>query len=259
MSSTSPRPILKRTSSSAHPASAVLSSSSSYHPSNCDRDRTRYAVHFPPSPTLTRTFSVYSSTTYDRSPIVVGPNTCALPERGCPGRTYTLEEDSSHRGDQRKRSSAKGRHAHPRSMGGSLGLGQLSGDEPREVDQHPQNIPPPLIPDLSSSESDDSDSLLSFTSQYMYIPNSSSTPVQDPFDGRCATPTPFSYSRDVSRQRRRVRSPSRTRRSSCSDRHDSDDERDTTRSTWNNYKNLSEKSPNSSILAVPDEGCFGGF
>ena len=48
----------------------------------------RNTVHFPPSPTLTRTFSARSPSTYDRSPIVVLPNICALPARGCPGRTY---------------------------------------------------------------------------------------------------------------------------------------------------------------------------
>ena len=42
-------------------------------------------VHFPPTPTLTSTEITHSPFTYDRAPIVVAPNLCALPERG--GRT----------------------------------------------------------------------------------------------------------------------------------------------------------------------------
>ncbi|KAF8320260.1 hypothetical protein DL93DRAFT_1817896 [Clavulina sp. PMI_390] len=45
-------------------------------------------VHFPPSPILTSTHVVDPPRLYDRSPIVVAPNTCAMPQRGCPGRTY---------------------------------------------------------------------------------------------------------------------------------------------------------------------------
>lgn len=45
-------------------------------------------VHFPPSPTLTSTHIVDPPRLYDRSPIVVAENSCAMPQRGCPGRTY---------------------------------------------------------------------------------------------------------------------------------------------------------------------------
>lgn len=45
-------------------------------------------VHFPPSPTLTSTHVVDPPRLYDRSPIVVAENSCAMPQRGCPGRTY---------------------------------------------------------------------------------------------------------------------------------------------------------------------------
>ncbi|KAF8903050.1 hypothetical protein CPB85DRAFT_1438499 [Mucidula mucida] len=61
-----PRPILKRT-----------PSQQPHHSS----------VHFPSSPLLTRTFDAPS---YDRTPIVVAPNSCALPERG--GRCYNLSD-----------------------------------------------------------------------------------------------------------------------------------------------------------------------
>jgi len=45
-------------------------------------------VHFPPSPTLASTHVVDSPRLYDRSPIIVSENSCAMPQRGCPGRTY---------------------------------------------------------------------------------------------------------------------------------------------------------------------------
>lgn len=39
-------------------------------------------VHFPPTPVLVSTHAAYSPRTYDRAPIAVSPNYCALPERG---------------------------------------------------------------------------------------------------------------------------------------------------------------------------------
>jgi len=109
--SDSPKPILKR---------------SATEPSN----RT-HGVHFPPSP-ATCTYSAYSSAAYDRSPIVVTPNNCALPERG--GRTYTLEESQPRRGI------SFARDFHPRALAFASSRSAL----------------PQLIPDLSS-ESDESD------------------------------------------------------------------------------------------------------
>jgi len=44
-------------------------------------------VHFPPTPSLTSTHIADSPRTYDRAPISISPNLCALPERG--GRVYT--------------------------------------------------------------------------------------------------------------------------------------------------------------------------
>lgn len=76
-----PRPILKR-------------------PSSASSSAEKHAVHFA---TLTSTFLVHSSAAYDRSPIVVAPNLCALPERG--GRTYLL--DDHHFGQQVVLSSSK--------------------------------------------------------------------------------------------------------------------------------------------------------
>ncbi|KAF9778884.1 hypothetical protein BJ322DRAFT_459217 [Thelephora terrestris] len=109
-----PRPILKRSNSSL------------------DRERKQAVVHFPPSPIISKTFVAHSPAIYDRSPIVVVPNSCALPERGCPGRTYTLERNC-------RRSNEFG------------GLRTLFGDESTE-----SLLPPPLIQDTSSSSSDES-------------------------------------------------------------------------------------------------------
>src|ERR1700733_16245891 len=127
----SPRPILKSTPTVPPPLN---------HP--------HHVVHFPPSPSLTtHTFSVYSSSAYDRSPIVVSPNTCALPERGCPGRTYNLDDDCQ-----------------TPSQRGQYGSGEL---HPRAFYNASRStsgsyrIPPPLIPDISSSESEESDEVTS--------------------------------------------------------------------------------------------------
>jgi hypothetical protein len=114
--SPTPRPILKRNCSSL------------------DRERKRAVVHFPPSPIISKTFVAHSPSTYDRSPIVVVPNSCALPERGCPGRTYTLD-----------------RNGHQRNEFG--GLRTLFSEDPAE-----RLLPPPLMQDTSSSSSSDESS-----------------------------------------------------------------------------------------------------
>lgn len=102
------KPILKRSSTTPTPSPSTPST----RPAT-----TRGVVHFPPSPTLTRTFSAYSATTYDRSPIVVPPNTCALPSRGCPGRTYVINSSPSRGGPSSPSfvAAKDGRHLHPRA------------------------------------------------------------------------------------------------------------------------------------------------
>ncbi|KAI0305917.1 hypothetical protein B0F90DRAFT_1814753 [Multifurca ochricompacta] len=156
-----PRPILKHSSQSYLDYSTKdksLSLSLSVIPRQC-----RNTVHFPPSPTLTRTFFAYSSSAYDRSPIVVLPNTCALPARGCPGRTYipgctaSSPPNSSPNSHTHKTvMKAKGKHMHPRR---ALGLGLGSEPTPDRTTTS-SVIPPPLVPDLSS-ESDESDGFTS--------------------------------------------------------------------------------------------------
>jgi len=72
-----PRPILKMPPSPTLMATSPLPFSSSRIPV-FDSPH----VHFPPTPTMTQTEITHSSFTYDRKPIVVLPNSCALPGRG---------------------------------------------------------------------------------------------------------------------------------------------------------------------------------
>ncbi|KAH9034678.1 hypothetical protein EDB84DRAFT_1486560 [Lactarius hengduanensis] len=155
ISAISPRPILKR-SSQSHPDNPTTLSPLRI-PRQCSN-----TVHFPPSPVLARTFSAYSSSTYDRSPIVVLPNICALPARGCPGRTYLpgctvpISPSTSPDSDAHKSAlKAKGKHMHPRC---ALSFGLVPEPTP-DCATDPLVMPPPLVPDVSS-ESDESDGLM---------------------------------------------------------------------------------------------------
>ncbi|KAJ6630148.1 hypothetical protein B0H10DRAFT_1985213 [Mycena sp. CBHHK59/15] len=142
----------------------------------------------PPSPTLTRTFSAHSPAAYDRSPIQVTPNSCALPARGCPGRTYYALEDCpapSHpslsastphnqkvRGHLHPRALARQEAAHPTpsSSASAFTYNHNYNDayavaaDPDDSERTPTRTAPlplpPLIPDLSS-ESDESDGFTS--------------------------------------------------------------------------------------------------
>ena len=153
MSVALPRPILKQ-SSQSHPNLSDDRPLSLRLSQQC-----RNTVHFPPSPTLTRTFSAHSPSTYDRSPIVVLPNICALPARGCPGRTYIpgcSVPNPSGSPDSHSRINSGGKHIHPRR---ALGFGIVQEATPVDLTATSE-IPPPLIPDVSS-ESDESDGFTS--------------------------------------------------------------------------------------------------
>jgi len=102
-------------------------------------------VHFPPTPTLTSTAMTHSPFVYDRAPISVTPNACALPERG--GRMYPVrhERGSSDLRWNRDRASTleepKGSYFHPRAF---------------EVCEREHTPPPSLVSDISSSSSSSS-------------------------------------------------------------------------------------------------------
>jgi hypothetical protein len=150
ISTMSPRPILKRSPRKAE-----------------------HIVHFPPSPVLTRMALAHSPSSYDRSPIIVERNSCALPARGCPGRTYALcdVEDEEEEGRFLDRydlgpDTMLGRDLHPRAM---------LNTKPRFAEDSSQSshptyptsstsshlTTPPLTHDSSSSETEDSDGLTS--------------------------------------------------------------------------------------------------
>ncbi|KAG0697730.1 hypothetical protein DFH29DRAFT_944780 [Suillus ampliporus] len=66
-------------------------------------------VHFPPTPTLTSTYAAHSSATYDRSPVNVPPNQCALPGRH--EREFVCSDDNQ----PNQMAEIKGSYFHPRA------------------------------------------------------------------------------------------------------------------------------------------------
>ncbi len=170
-----PRPILKRR--SPIPATELTQSSSSTSPRDesaqllgIDPSILQPLVRFPPKSTLACVFQADSPSTYDRSPIVVNPNNCSLPERGCPGKTYVPSEDTLGAAiafASRRNGGLKSSKDHS-PMGRHLTRAvhvHLSFDDENCEDLTPRATPvaytyplPPLIPDLSSSsESEESD------------------------------------------------------------------------------------------------------
>ncbi|KAF6761372.1 hypothetical protein DFP72DRAFT_38976 [Ephemerocybe angulata] len=116
-------------------------------------------VHFPPTPILTSTALTHSPNVYDRAPISVSPNNCALPERGC--RVYGSDDAQ---GSPPTSTSPPESYFLPKrpEMMHSLQAWAVDGHHSMLLQPSPSSarytIPPPpsLIPDMSS-ESDDSD------------------------------------------------------------------------------------------------------
>lgn len=113
-------------------------------------------VHFPPTPTLASTHATFARTVYDRTPLTISPNTCALPGRGersyhnydTPGPLKVQPEDS-----------IKGSYFHPRAY---------EACERERLDFSPSPSSPPSLTRRSSlsspsysSESDESDATIS--------------------------------------------------------------------------------------------------
>ncbi|KAJ7146415.1 hypothetical protein C8R44DRAFT_898292 [Mycena epipterygia] len=98
-------------------------------------------VHFPSTPGLTFTGNTHSPGTYDRAPIAVSPNSCALPERN--GRVYRSASVPP-----------KGSYFHPRAF-------EACEAEAAEAAAEAESMSvPPLLPDLSS-ETDEWDECIS--------------------------------------------------------------------------------------------------
>ena len=107
-------------------------------------------VHFPPPPVLCQTHLTHSAATYDRAPIVVLPNACALPERN--GRTYT-ESCNAARKRRSTQAAAQGATLHPQALAASAAPSSAQTSV-----SDPAGRMPSLVPDFSScSESDESD------------------------------------------------------------------------------------------------------
>ena len=108
-------------------------------------------VHFPPTPGLCQTHLTHSAAIYDRAPIVVLPNACALPERN--GRTYTPSNESCAK-RRSTRAVAHGATLHPQAFAATA----VPSSSPKTSVSDPAGRMPSLVPDLSScSESDESD------------------------------------------------------------------------------------------------------
>ncbi len=115
-------------------------------------------VHFPPAPGLCQTHLTHSSSIYDRAPIVVAPNVCALPARN--ERTYPPSSECPKKRRSAYAPTANGAALHPLAFAESTkaqaaGNGIVSAVSVSPPD--PVARVPPLVADLSSSESDESD------------------------------------------------------------------------------------------------------
>lgn len=145
-----PRPILKRISSSTKQTTHAL-------PFATCASILSPRVHFPPTPSMVAsTHPVHSPQTYDRKPIVVSPNSCALPDRGerklySPPTEFEVERrDRSRSRRSSKLEHVKGSYFHPRAY-------EACEPEPLDVDDACLS-PPLLVRDTSTSDEYDSDS-----------------------------------------------------------------------------------------------------
>ncbi|KAG6330048.1 hypothetical protein ID866_9040, partial [Astraeus odoratus] len=131
-------------------------------------------VHFPPTPTLTSTFITHSASTYDRTPVVVLPNVCALPGRherelfidnNPPGTEHKPSSAAPASRSRARTQSSKESYFHPRAYEA------CAPEQPRPPaswssgHSTPPHSPPPLLipvpPHDFSSDSDSSDSQVS--------------------------------------------------------------------------------------------------
>jgi len=112
-------------------------------------------VRFPPAPGLCQTHLTHSASIYDRAPIVVLPNACALPARN--ERTYTPSGECLSSNKRRSaRATAHGASLHPHAFAESAKV-QVAAAAAAVSASEPAGQMPTLVPDLSSSESDESD------------------------------------------------------------------------------------------------------
>jgi hypothetical protein len=151
MSRTTLRPCLKHSTDPDPPASASPNNSSPF-PFALSASVHGPRVHFPPAPSLCQTHLTHSASIYDRAPIVVPPHACALPARN--ERTYTPSSECLS-SKKRRSAQAAGATLHPHAFADAQQAQAHAAAASASVD--PTHRMPPLVPDLSSSESDESD------------------------------------------------------------------------------------------------------
>ncbi|EIM92846.1 uncharacterized protein STEHIDRAFT_144115 [Stereum hirsutum FP-91666 SS1] len=238
------RPCLKHDGSPSLDHEPNHSPSSSPFPfAACSNVSAPTRVRFPPTPSLVSTHLTHSPRSYDRAPIVVSPNACALPARN--DRTYTPSSEPSARRSP-PRSSAKtikGSYFHPKAF-------EACEREPIDAPTISLYPPPPssfavpaLVHDHSSSESDESDTSVTTppdpSHPQLLPPISFAMPTHshDPKDDRMRSffsqpPSPKSERNS----REKKRSPSRTR-----------------------GQRLPTKRSEFAVPDLDDDGCLGGF
>ncbi|KAF9257058.1 hypothetical protein L218DRAFT_157870 [Marasmius fiardii PR-910] len=189
-------------------------------------------VHFPPTPVIvSSSYVAHSSLIYDRAPIEVGPNSCALPERG--GRVIM------HAGSPPI--SIKGGHDWARERIGSYfhPLAYEACEPEEDTNDVPVPSPsavPQLIRDSSSSESDES------TEGPYGSPRLSPIPVFNLIPPSAMSFLPHAGSRPLTKKKSETR-PKLNRRKTPSSAHG-----------CYTRKTLSIEDPQSL-----DDGCLGGF
>jgi len=118
-------------------------------------------AHFPPASEEAKR---YSGLDYDRTPIVVIANELALPERGCPGRTFEDVEAHHYRHHPKKacksdafKASGSGDHVHPNYYV-SAAAATASMNMPMELSQSQIMTGSQSMPSLSMIHGDTSES-----------------------------------------------------------------------------------------------------
>ncbi|KAG2005904.1 hypothetical protein CC2G_002270 [Coprinopsis cinerea AmutBmut pab1-1] len=222
------------------------------------RPTTQHAVHFPPTPALCSTYSAYSASAYDRTPIQVTKNICALPERN--GRTYFCDESST-----------------------------SSRRTPRSRDDRRAGLPQ-LIPDVSSSSSDESDAFHHSPSTYghptpQYSYGANGLPMKYEYDeySQCNDsaalaflpypPSPPAHDRSRGRRKHdnlvdspRIRESNSSSSSTDEERTPAPTKKRSSSRRREYLKQLAEKGSSPSALcttfgaiSLQDDGCLGGF
>lgn len=126
---------------------------------------------------------MHPSNHYDRSPIVVDKNySCALPARGCPGRTFM---DTPHSTSTAAAIGAAPDTLHPRALFATNGRdGCHYQQQPQQQQYHPisRDQPPVSCPELCSSSSESDESSDGFSSPTPDLWSYVATPKQPAYE-----------------------------------------------------------------------------